>query len=249
MKYTLLQLTQNILSSLDSDEVNSIDDTQESRQVAQLIRTTYFNIMSRANLPEHKQLFKLIASAEDETPVLMYRPDDVSKVEWVKYNKEDVEGVDNFKYVTILPLQQFIDMVQSLDSAATEVESFTLNGFDFKYVTTKHPDYCTIINDYYFVFDSYNEDFDDTLTGNNTMCFGQKIPTFELVDSYVPDMDDQQFPLLLNEAKSLAFVELKQMKHDKAEQESRRQWITLQRTKRLGPTPTDFESLPHFGRK
>jgi hypothetical protein len=53
----------------------------------------------------------------------------------------------------------------------------------------------------------------------------------------------------LNEATAVAFVDLKQQANPKAEQESRRQWISLQRTKMLAKVPTPFDALPHFGRR
>jgi len=68
-------------------------------------------------------------------------------------------------------------------------------------------------------------------------------------DTFIPELDDQQFPLLLNEAKSLAFFELKQTPHTKAEQEARRQWTSLQRDKSVDDKPSSFDALPNFGRR
>lgn len=94
MKYTLLELTQNILSSLNSDEVNSIGDTVESRQVSELIRTVYFNIAARAKVPEHWELKQLTPSGDLALPVLMYRPNDINKIEWLKYDCQTVSDPD-----------------------------------------------------------------------------------------------------------------------------------------------------------
>lgn len=250
MKYSVLELTQNILSSLDSDEVNSIDDTTEARQVANIIRTTYFNIMARANLPELKKLFSLDASGDNLQPVLMIRPDDVSRVEWIKYNKFTVaDPEDAYSYVTIIPLQQFLDLTQQYNTTETDVDTMTLNSHTFAFKNNTHPTYCTIVNDVYFVFDSYDNTVDTTLQSTKTMCYGQIIPSFLLTDAFIPEMDDQQFPLLLTEAKSIAFAELKQIANESAVQESRRQWRTLQRTKSLTERPSYFDSLPNFGRR
>ena len=41
MKMTLIELVQDVLNDLDSDEVNHIDDTIEAQQVAQIIKTSY----------------------------------------------------------------------------------------------------------------------------------------------------------------------------------------------------------------
>ena len=53
MKYTLLEIVQEILSDMDSDEVNSIDDTVESQQVASIVRSAYMAIMSNRNWHTH----------------------------------------------------------------------------------------------------------------------------------------------------------------------------------------------------
>ena len=250
MKMTLLELTQNILSSMDSDEVNSYSDTTESRQVAEIIRTAYYNIIARAQLPEHQDLFSLDASGDTALPVLMYKPENVRKIEWIKYDKSDsgVASEPEYDYVTFLPLAQFLNIVHKLDPDETNVDSLTLNDHIYYYRNDIAPTYYTVIGDYNILFDAYNEDVDDTLQETKTICFGQIQPTFTLDDDFTPDLDAAQFPLLLNEAKSLAFLELKQMTNEKAEQESRRQWRTTQHTKKLQKT-SPFDELPHFGRK
>ena len=44
---TLLEMVQSLLSSLEGDNVNSISDTQEALQVAQVVKDTYFSLISR----------------------------------------------------------------------------------------------------------------------------------------------------------------------------------------------------------
>src|SRR5258707_1978269 len=87
---TLLTMVQNILSAMDADEVNSISDTTESRQVAQIIQNKYYDILSRGFLPEFDQLFQLRPSLDITRPTLMYIPDGVSKVSWIKYFDSNV---------------------------------------------------------------------------------------------------------------------------------------------------------------
>src|SRR5262245_38516758 len=109
MKYSLLELVQSIFSSMDSEEVDSITDTTEARQVAEIVRTAYFNIIARAHLPEHKGLFQLTASGTSLKPVLMTRPTTIRHVEWIKYRQIDVDAdIDQYKYVTILPIDQYM---------------------------------------------------------------------------------------------------------------------------------------------
>ncbi len=75
------------------------------------------------------------------------------------------------------------------------------------------------------------------------------MPSFQKVDTFTPVLDEQQFPLLLQESKALAFAELKQMPHQKAEIEVRRQTTALQKYKSIVDKPTYFDQLPNFGRK
>lgn len=248
MKYSLLDMTQTILSSLDSDEVNTISDTVEARQVAKIIRTAYYNIAARADLPETIGIFPLDASGDNALPTLMYRPEFCLHLEWIKYDVQDdplLEPV--FEYVTILPHQQFQDYVHGFNADEDNVGELFLGNFRFFYKNDIAPHFCTIIGDRYVVFDSYNNLVDSTLQSSKTLCCGQSTNPFIMDDAFIPQLDDQQFPLLLNEAKSLAFLELKQMPHQKAEVESRRQWRTAARTKST-KAPNAFDALPNFAR-
>lgn len=278
---SLLDMTQEILSSMSSDEVNSIGDTTESMQVATIIKRKYFDIVSRSSLPEHDQLIQLVPSNDNTMPVLMYVPDEVNKIEWIKYfNSNALDGGDSngfdhdlntdledngnsspnqepgYQYVTILPIQQFIDMVNRFSLADSNVSTFgfsdAANGFpgnyNFYYKKDAQPRFCTIIGNYYIIFDSFDNTQDTTLQADKCMCFGQVAPAFLMQDAFVPRLDDKQFPLLLNEAKSLAWYELKQLPHQKADQEIKRQWSTLQKSKSVDNKPTYFNQLPNFGR-
>lgn len=277
MKLTLLSMTQSILSNLSSDEVNSISDTTESMQVAEIIKQVYMNISSRAGVLEQNQLFQLDASTDADKPVLMYKPEHVNKIEWIKYYDEGLASNDTgstfihdlnvdiisqggstaatptWKYVTILPIQQFLDYVNNYNPNDTSVDSyvFETNGgtFNLRYKNNTTPHFCTILQNYYVLFDSYDNTADDTLQTSKTQCLGQGTAEWRMEDTFIPDLDENQFPLLLNEAKSLAFLELKQMSHPKAEQEAKRQWGTIQRTKSLADQPTSFQQLPDFGRR
>lgn len=250
MKYTVLELTQNILSSMDSDEVDSINDTAEALQVANIIRTAYFNIVSRANLPEYQNLFQLVDPTSTSIPVIMTKPDNASRIDWIKYfNTENSQ--DEYAYVTILPLQQFLDLTQVNDPDDTHIHSLTFEGMTFYYRDDAQPLYCALVSNDFILFDAFNATLDTggMLQGSKTLCSGQTVPTFTLADSFIPDLEDNQFPLLLNEAKGLAFLELKQIANDHAEREARRQWNLLPKNKPvLAPVMADFNALPDYGR-
>ena len=278
-------MTQDILSNLSSDEVNSISDTTESMQIATIIKQKYYDIVSRGDLPEHTQVFQLSASLNPSQPTLMTLPDGVSKMEWIKYFNASTDPTDlgpgsaihdldtdlnglgdtgglpvpGYQYVTMLPIRQFVDMINLFNPENSNVGSFQFSDasnnfvqdgpFTFYYRNDKQPRFCTVLSNYYVIFDAYDAAVDSTLQTSKTMAYGQVVPTFTMVDSFIPDLDGQQFPLLLNEAKALAFYELKQQPHAMAMQEAKRQWSTVQKNKSVSNRPTYFNELPNYGRQ
>lgn len=254
MKYTLLELTQSILSSMGSDEVNSISDTVESLQVAEIIKSSYFDIIYRAKLPEHFDIIGLEATTDNTKPVIMTIPSNVNKIEWVKYDKRE-ESSDPVKMeeVTFISLEDFLDMTYQLNTEDDNIDTLThtLNGtaFTFFYTNDVAPTYYTTFDDNTLIFDSYNSDVDTTLQKSKTMCLVRLTPTFTMSDSFTPDLDAEQFPLLLNEAKTLAWAELRQSNHALADRNSRRAWAHMQKNKYTSESLSDFDRLPNFGRK
>lgn len=251
MKYTLLEMTQAILSSLDGDEVNSIADTVEATQVAHVIRNSYYDIVSSLNLPEHKDLFELTAT-DANTPVVMSLPANVLAVEWLKYNNyTTADPYARFLDVDFMDLHQFLSRAYELDTSQSYVDtcSVTTNGSDsltLNYRNDSHPKYYTTFDDNKIIFDSFDSAEDAFLQKNKTQAFGPLVPTFTLSDGFVPDLDSRQFTLLLNEAKSQAFIELKQQANPKSERRARRGWIKVQQTQNAVKRGRDYIA---YGRK
>jgi hypothetical protein len=255
MSWTLLDYTQAILSSLDSDEVNSISDTVESAQVVKILRTVYEEIVARADLNEHWTLFELEASGTSTKPTKMTRPTDVHSLEWIKYNVETADDTDdNFILITFLPLEQFLNRNHMLKESADNVGSFTetIDGssITFYYTDDAAPTCWTTFDDHTIIFDSYDAEVDSTLQKTKTLAYGKKEQTWTEDDDFVPFIDSEFSVLLLNEAKVLAFAELKQMAHQKAEMSARRLWSDTQKKKRsLDRNRDELDRLPNYGRK
>lgn len=253
MKYTLLELVQLIASSMDSDEVNSIGDSVESLQIANCIRTAYFDIVGRAKLPEHFSLITLDAGTTTK-PVLMTLPSTISEIVWLKYNKILAVGDPLLMdLVDPLPLSEFLHRMHMLDEDESNVDTFThtvgTDTFTVLYQNDKQPTYYTTFDDGSVLFDSFDSDIEANLQKSNTLCYGKLVIPFSLSDTFTPDLDEAQFALLLNESKSLAWAELKQADHGIAERNSRRGWTHLQKSKNAIKLESDFDKLSNFGRK
>jgi hypothetical protein len=251
VKYTLLEMTQMILSSLDGDEVNTISDTVEAAQVATIIKNTYFDIVSSLELPEHDDLFELTATTSD-TPTVMTKPSDVTDIKWVKYDYyTTADPLHNFMDVFYLDLHEFLTRQYRLNPSDDNVETCNLttrssDSLVLNYRNDAHPKYYTTFDDNTVLFDSYDSDEDAFLQKTKTQCFGSIIPGWTHSDAFTPDLDAKQFTLLLNEAKGQAFVELKQAANPKAEKRARRGWIQAQRTKNNIVKKTNYSG---YGRK
>lgn len=253
MRYTLLDLVQSILVSMDSDEVNSINDTTESKSVTSIIKDVYFDIAAKSNATRHFKVFQLNPSLDATVPVVMYLPDDVTSLSWLKYDAATVENPEmTMEEVRPLPLNEFLLMVLSLNSNDTDVTSYTqlVDGQMIRLLckNTSAPKWYTSLDDHTIIFDSYDAEVDDTLQSSKSLAYGEKEYAFLLEDTFIPDLDEKQHQLLLNEAKSMCFAELKQTGHAKAEKNSRELWINQQSNKTKVPLQTALQRTPNYGR-
>lgn len=255
LKKTLLEMTQNILSSMDSDEVNSISDSTESLQVAKVIQETYEFIVATADLPEHNSLFELIASGDINKPVQMSLPSNALSVEWLKYDCTDTgETAPTWKEVTWLEPKVFLDRMYMLNSDETAVDTATYadnsESFQILYWNDRFPTYYTSLDDRTLIFDAYKATVDSTLQKSKTMVYGELSADFTFDDTFTPDLDQKLFTLLQNEAKVQAFAELKQMDNAVAARRARKGWLNLQRQKQAVPDPNYwYNQLPNYARK
>lgn len=219
---TLLEMTQNILSDMDSDEVNSISDSTEALQVAEVIKTTYYNIIDGRDYPWLKELFQMSASGTTARPTHMTLPENVIDLEWIKYNCiKSGETRNKFKTIKYKTPEEFLDLVNDRVSDNDNVAVISdSTGVELNILTDVAPTYFTSFDDETLVFDSYDSTIESTLVASKTQCYGKRSVVFTMINSFIPDMPVQMFSYLLSEAKSVAFITLKQMPNSKAEQAS-----------------------------
>ncbi len=97
-KMTLLEMVQDIMSDMNDDDVNAISDTIESLQVAQIVKSVYFEMMANKNWPHLKKLDNLESSNEAAKPTHMKLPDLVKELEWIEYNKRTEAAPTKSRY-------------------------------------------------------------------------------------------------------------------------------------------------------
>jgi hypothetical protein len=253
LRYTLLELTQRILESMESDEVSDINETPEATSVANIIKECYFDIVGELNMAEQEGLFKLTSSGDNTKPVLMYMPATVSRVQYLKYNVDAAVGTPNYRDLRYLSNDEFLYYQTGVDPTDAAVDQMTveLNGVDFvfQFRNDRYPTYYTIFDEQSFVFDAFDVTVEDTLTQVRTLGYGSLVPSFTLTNTWTPDLDPRQFQLLLQDAKATAFTELKQIQNPTAEKKARKNRILTQKNKNDNDPRSSNQDHAQFGRK
>lgn len=220
-RMTLLEIVQDVLSDMDSDEVNSITDTIESMQVANIVRSVYEHIMDTRDWPHLYTLYSLDASGDIDLPTTLILPEDVEELSWFKYNKKKItDPNDKYEDVKYLTPKEFIDLSSKRNSSDANTTVVSISGVNINVLNNVSPTYYTSFDNDTIICDSYDSDVEDTLQESKTQAFGKRLPVFILEDSFIPDIPTNSFTYFVNESKSAASLKLKQAPDQKAEQYS-----------------------------
>lgn len=234
MSKTLLEIVQDVLNDMDSDPVNSIDDTVESGQVAAIVRSTCEYLLAQNNWARKKDLSNLTGLADLSAPTKMQIPDNLEEIEWIKYNKKDVTYLSPYDFKTLLfNREQLAGVVDA-------------NG----YVLNRDPTYYTSYDDKYVYFDGYNSSVDTTLQTSKAVVYGTTTIGWTHSDGFIPPIPEKMFPTLIAEAKSACFLNLKQQANAKEENKAKRGRVMLQSEQaRLKAKRHQTNSKVNYGRK
>ena len=230
MKYTLLDIVTDIINDMDGDFISSINDTDEAQQVAQIVKTTYQAIMSNRNWPHTARVINITSYADNNLPTHTRIEDNVKEVISVYYDvRQDNDPRLNYQMIKYIDPDDFLRHTNQRNSAdVNSVVVLDPSGVKLIISTNKAPEYYTSFDDSTIVFDSYDANVDSTIQASKTQIRAYIIPTFQMVDDFTPDLPDEAFALLIEEAKSKAMFKLKQTQDVKAEQEAGRQnrWLS-----------------------
>lgn len=231
MKYTLIEMVQEILSDLDSDEVNSIDDTVEAQQVANILKNTYNNMISNRDWPHLKRLIQLDSSIDVTKPTHMKCPANMKELTFFRYDNQKLTDTSiRMLDVKYLYPDEFLQFTAGRNQDNDFVQLVTdFSGTKFLINNNTAPKYWTTFDDVYIVCDAYDNEVDSTLQSSKSQCLGYVEPVWVHTDHAVPDLPSEAFAALIEEAKSTAFLVIKQSTNQKAEQNSQRQQAWLSR--------------------
>lgn len=246
-KMTLLDITQEILSDMNSDEVNSIGDTVEAMQVATVVKRTYFNILNDRLWPSTRALIKLVPYSDSAHPTHMKLQADSVEIDWVKYDIAGVGESPNYQTMLYKPPHEFVQLLLSRDVGDPATQTvLEPSGVPLFIRTDAAPTYYTSFDDETLVFDSFDSTVDSTLQESKIHVYGASEPAWLMEDTFIPIMPAKYFPYLVNEAKSTAFLKIKEVFSQKDDQNAQRQKSWLAQHKYRAQRA---ERLPDYGRR
>lgn len=198
-KYTALDIVQKTLAVCNLEPVTDIDESVESDQVFELLKTSYDELLNDIDwdhLQTNDQLelvsfeFRQTTLGVTANTVEMFKlPETALQINWIKYKGEDVE---------YLSPKEMTDLLDSRDQTAANVDAIgAITDSEF-------PQFWTTYDDTYIVVDRY----DGSLTATDTDCLFITKPVVLGVDEDVPSIPERMMPILLNLTIAEAFATL-----------------------------------------
>lgn len=247
-KRTLLDMVQEILNDIDSDEIDSVDDTVESEQVVSILKSTYYAMMSNRDWPHLRRSIQISGLGDTTKPTHMKLQDGIKEMCFINYNKVKTgETKKRYDKVEYLQPDHFLHKTNQRNSDDSNVTAITdTGGIEVLIRTDLAPTYYTSFDDEYVVFDSYDNAVDSTMQESKVQAQAYVMPDWTSKDTFIPDLPEYAFTALVEEAKSKAALRLAQKADEKAEQEAGRQnrWLARKARRINGGI-----QYPDWGRK
>ena len=248
MKQTLLEMVQRILESRDMQLVNSIFDTREAVQVANIIKECYIHLLYVREIKAQNTLLSFDSLSDLQHPTYFKFKDDIAQIDLFKYYDKE-----NEKYIDLQLLQpkDFLDRSLNLNPTKENVTQVVdPSGITFNVYNDRAPQYWTSFDDVHVVLDAWNKEVEDTVEETNTVAYGIKIPEFKIEDTFVPDLAPQHFSYLLSKAKVMTAMEFDKEYNQLEDDRARKELITAnEHARRLrGQTPELWENRMRSGR-
>lgn len=247
-KKTLLEIVQDILNDMSSDEVNSIEDTPEAQQVAQIVKSTYEAMMSNRNWTHTQRLVTLTPYADSTKPTHITVDENIKELISIFYDKHTIsDSRVQYREVIYKEPDDFLRYINARDSSGTNIQSvIDASGISLLIQNDKAPSYFTSFDDTTIIFDSYDSAVDSTIQASKIQARAYIIPSFTLTDDFIPDLPLEAFASLIEESKSKAQSKLNETTDIKAEQEAVRQnrWLSRKEWRVTGGI-----QYPDYGRK
>jgi hypothetical protein len=249
-KPTLLEIVQDILSDADSDNVNSLSDTVESTQCARVVIDSFDHIVDTFDLKHQTKTVQLDATSAG-TPAQMTRPAGLHSIQWIKYDQRILATDDpKYNYLTYMTPERFLELTDARTSSDSTVSTLTLDsGHDILIRNDQAPTNWTVMNGYDdIIFDSYDVALETNLQQSKSLAYGDIKPTLTLADGSIPDLSEELFSTLKNDARAYFFDIYKDGVTKKIDERDRRSTVRAQRKRHITKLEAN-QTGPSYGRR
>lgn len=222
MKKSVLEYVQATLSAMDSDNVDSINDTAEALQVADRLLDIYNEFCTRETWKFMDKFVVADSLADPAQPTAAEIPEEVKEVMSVSYDVS-ITGTSDFKELHYLKPLDFIRYTQSAPVVVM------VGPAVYKVWDDRSPTYWTSFDEKTIVLDAYMADLSTTVETVRFRVYANVIPNFTVSDSFIPDLPDRCVPYLQHQLNAVCMSSLKQMESPNDVLMARRQYAMLQR--------------------
>lgn len=205
-------MVQKILSSMDSDDVNDISDTEEALQVVDIIEDTYNFLIVQIDPKNLDKTCQLTNFGDVTKPTHLAIPEDITEIGKIKYEITATGDTNrSFRDLRYLEPQDFIDKLLVRSSGDANVQEVTSPDNTPLFIfNDQPPTWWTSFDDENVVADAFDSAEESTLNGSNTITLCTVLPSFTKSNTFIPDLPEKAFPLFLAESKKASHLYLKQ---------------------------------------
>lgn len=197
---TLLQVVQDIQSSMDAEESNDLNETEEALQIATVVRSVFDEFKTLGDWSSLKKVRQLESVGDTNRPTLIKIPEIVDSIHNFRYESTELGETNRvFKEVKYLETQDFLAKIYGRRTDADDTLVFdTDDGIPITILTNIAPTYWTSFDDSIIVCDSYDSEVDTTLVQSKTIVESKESPLFSFSNDFKFDpMPSKMFPTFL----------------------------------------------------
>lgn len=244
-EYTLLDVVQRTLHSINGDNVDSYNATDEALKISYIAEEVFNQITSNTGLKETTLVGQLVGAGDLLNPTKMTRPNDIDALLLVEYRDEAISG-SPYKEVCYLEPMDFLTRTKQRDPS-TDVNILEVTDPVGVLVDkSKHPQWYTSFDDRSLIFDSYDVAYDSTLQTIKSRVYYTTVPDFTFSDTFVIPLDQDQLAAYLLRVKERVWTDLKEQPNGVLTRESRREMAKLFHNSKL--IHQNQMRYPNYGR-
>ena len=229
-KRTILQLVSQLGEGIESDEIESLNETIEASDIANILEQTYKEILNRKTWEFMKGHIRQLEASTLGANVLAI-PADVLRIDKITYKDSNGFFVD----VTYLSAEAFMMIVQARNTANDNtIAIVNAAGVSINVRTDATPLYWTSFDEATVTFDAYDTALGIENLPTDSVIISDVMPITDFTDPLaVLNIPERMETLVFNEALVVCNYRLRQTADPRAERVARRQHISLRENEHI----------------